>query len=302
MAGATTTTASAALQNIYNAEFAKTFYDDAPLMGSFRKIQSQGGKYYSWFVHSAGNTSTAEFDEGEGAANPGYVTKAGLSIAYKSFRTMVQVTGHLRDAVRGGYYDAVEDEMQGGKMALIHDIEETFASDLESAIDDGTSYAGVTRATYDLTSVVTAGGSAALTNAMLRETWEDLQLGNANHVQNIGELQLWSAQEQATAYSQIADASGGVYLSKQLGQGPLDTGRLQGGLAFNRAAWNVVPTLTNTNILFVAPSNVMIVEHRPVTVDLYAKNDDSDTYAITWAGCLVVKNPAKAAKIEALAA
>jgi hypothetical protein len=271
-------------------------------MGSFQKIQSPGGDAWKWFVHSAGNTSPIEFDEGEGAANAGYITKAGLSISYKYFRSMVQITGHLRDAVRGGYYDAVEDEMQGGKDALIHDIEETFASDLESAIDDGTSYAGVTRSTYGLASVVTAGGSAALTNAMLRETWEDLQLGNSNHVQNMGEMQLWSAQQQATAYSQIADAPGGVYLSKQLGQGPLDTGRLQSGLAFNGAAWNVVPTLTSSNILFFAPSNVSIIEHRPVTVDLYAKNDDSDTYAITWAGCLAVKNPAKAAKIEALSA
>jgi hypothetical protein len=300
MAGLTTTTAADAIADLYSKEVAKTFYDATPIFNHFGPLQpSQGGDSYDWFVQSAGNGSAEEFSEGDPAPAAGNLTMPAATLAYRHYQATVQLTGHARAALKNGHLDLVDREMMGGRDSLLHKIEEGMATDLASAIDDSTNYAGLTRATYNLSSVVTSGSSAALTLSLLKEMWEDLHLdGRAT---DWSDLEILSSQEQATAYTEAADDPGGVYMRKDIAGGTMDLGRFQAPLQYNSRPWFVMPTLTNSIVMFTKRSNVKLIEHEGVKVSPLGKTEDADKFLLTWRGRLVHTNPYHAGKLESLA-
>jgi hypothetical protein len=137
VAGATKTTAAAGIKTTFEPGFAKTFYDGVPLLKMFGSKPNLGGDSIDWKVKSAGNTSGTTFTEGQAPSAAGYVTVADATVGHEHFRTMVQFTGHLRDALNNGYYDAIAEEMQGGQDELMKTVEDTFIATLEAAIDSG---------------------------------------------------------------------------------------------------------------------------------------------------------------------
>ena len=298
---ATTTTASAAIAKHFLPAIEKSFYNGVPILNHYGISERHGSNSIDVLFHSAGNSSAQTYSEGDAAPLAGYQTIVAGTIAPASYQAVVRITGHLRDAIGSGdrYYDAVGVEMQKGAEDLMHKVEEGLAADYIDAIDDDTTYLGLTRATYNLTSIVTEAASARLTNAMLETAWKNVSIDG--RVVEKSDFEIVSTAEQAAIYGRIATELGGIYVSQALGSGPLDSGRLQSGLKFNSAPWVVLPTLTNTYVFGTRKSDVYIRETRGVTVDPIGKVDDSDAFLLTWRGRLIHKNPNNTFRIEALA-
>lgn len=302
MAGATTTIHSGAIASIYQPGYQKTFYDGQPLMNMIRKVGSPGGSAYKWQIKSAGNTSGTSYTEGQAPSAAGYITVAQASVSYAKYRAMVQITGHLRDAIKGGYYDAISAEMDGGRDELQYTVEAALIAILEAAIDSAGSYAGLTRSTYNLDSYEAAVGTLALSDLQtLQET-----LMKQPRACPMNDLILMSTIDMYNEYMDVA--AGAAYLEFNASQadGVVNAGKVRavldqngGGLAgrYGQIPWYIVPTMTATTVLAVRPSKLLIVEERPITIDLMAKNDDSDTYSFTWGGTLVCLDTYRAAKL-----
>jgi hypothetical protein len=311
MAGATKTTIAAAIQTAFVPGLTKTFYEGMPLLGMFPKFPNAGGDSYDWKLNYAGNSSAAVYTEGATPPAPGNQSYADMTVADEHIWATVQITGHAKDAARNGYFDPVRKEMEGGVSALQHKVEEQFVTYFEGAINDDTSYGGQTRSTVHADSYVVAGGTAALTLAMLSEMYENMKLDpRALTFANPNEYAIISAPEQLTAYTEIGfglmkvgdDESTGPNLpyTTMSGDAVADAGLLKHTLRYNNIPWFEVPTVTNSLIFLTKRSDVFISETRPMTIEPLGKVDDSDSWLLTWAGAMGHRDPYRAARIEAL--
>ena len=309
--GATNTTLSTAIKTVFEPGLVKTFYEGTPflnLMG-FPGRTNSGGDSIDWKVNYAGNAGVI-YNEGDAIPASGNQSYVDLSVSHIHFGNVVEFTGHAKDALANGYFDGVRKELDGGISGLLHKIEEKFVTVLEGAINDDTNYGGVARATYNLASDVTAGGSAALTLAMLSEMYETLQLDGRSVTYDPSRHMIMSSPEQLTAYTEIAsgfivtgdaEASGAnrPYSTSQT-DAKLDAGMLKHSIEYNQLPWYAVPTATNTLVTLLDRSQVVIEQARPVTIEPLAKTDDNTKFWITWAGALAYLDPYRAARIEAL--
>jgi len=300
MSGATVTTASPSLAKTYQPVVAKTFYTGTPILTMFPPKPGKGGRSIDFFIHSAGNTSGETFSEGQATPVSGYQTKVAATRVYKSFRTMVKISGELRDAAGSGdnYYNAVESEFKDGTSDLMHLVEEGLMASLTDGIDDSTTYAGVNRSNYNLSAAMTTLSSEALSTYHLEEAWEDTEVDPRSVDKS--DFMIVSAPEQMTAYGRSASDLGGINVNKDLGSGPLDTGRMQAGAAFNTAPWFKIATLTNTLVLGFRKSHILVEEKRPINIRPMGIVDDDDEYQLSWRGELVVINPYHTFRIEGL--
>jgi len=301
MSGATLTTASAAIAKHFLPAIQKTFYNGIPILNHYGVSERHGSASIDVLFHSAGNSSAQTYSEGDAAPLAGYQTIVAGTLAPASYQAVVRISGHLRDAIGSGdrYYDAVGVELQKGVEDLMHKVEEGLAADYIDAIDDDTTYMGLTRATYGLSSSVTDASSARLTNAMLETAWKNVSIDG--RVVDKSDFEIVSTAEQAAIYGRISSDLGGIYVSRTLGDGALDSGRLQSGLSYNGAPWIVLPTITNSYVFGTRKSDIKIRETRTVTVEPLAKVDDSDALLLTWRGRLIHQNPCMTFRIESLA-
>ena len=74
MAGATVTTAAAAIKPTFEPGLRKTFYEGTPLISMFPRQKNTGGNTLKWKVHYAGNTSGTAYSEGATPPAAGYRT------------------------------------------------------------------------------------------------------------------------------------------------------------------------------------------------------------------------------------
>jgi hypothetical protein len=310
MAGATTTTLATAIQTIFAPQMRKTFYEGTPLMRLLGIRPSLGGDSHDWKVNYAGNAGRS-YSEGDAPGPAGNQAFADLSLAHSNFDNTVQISGHARDAMKNGYFNGVEKEMMGGISGLMHTVETAMVTQFIAAINDDTTYAGQTRTTVHTDSDVTAGGTAALTLAMLSEMYETLTLDpRAVEYNNPKEFGIISSQEQLTAYTEIGtgitqvgstDATGPNYPYATMSTDQiLDAGKLKHTVEYNRIPWFVVPTMTNTYVFLTKMADVFIEESRSLTIDPLGKIDDTDRWLLTWGGVLVHEDPYRAGRIEAL--
>ena len=207
MAGATTTTLTAAIKTLYQPGMPKTFYEGTPLLNllGFPGKPHLAGDSIDWQVNYAGNAG-AILNEGDALPAAGNQSFVNLTVAHVTFANVVQITAQAKAAMKNGYFDGVKAELDGGLSGLKHKVEEKFVSLLEGAINNDTNYGGQTRATYHLDSDVTAGGSAANTLANMSEMYETLQLDPRAVVYNPADHIITSAPEQLTAYTEIGGA------------------------------------------------------------------------------------------------
>jgi len=310
MAGATKTTLATAIKTTFEPGMRKTFYEGTPLLNMFPRRSNIGGDSVDWKIHYAGNAGTT-FSEGDTPPAAGNQSYIDATVGHQHFWNVVQITGHAKDAMKNGYFDGVQKEMQGGVDGLLHAIEENFVGVLEAAINDDTTYAGLTRATYAIASDVTAGGSGALSLAMLSEMYETMKLDPRGIMfNNPNEWALMSCPQQLTAYTEVAtgfivtgdtEASGGnrPYGTSQTDP-VMDAGMLKHTLKYNNLPWYELATMTTSLILLTRKSDVLIEECRPLTIEPLGKIDDSDRFLISWGGQIVHLDPFRAARIEAL--
>jgi hypothetical protein len=308
MAIATLTTMAEAIKEYFEPGFRKTFYDDTPLMRFFGTKPRIGDTGARWkLAYSTGGATL--FNEGDGAPAPGNVEYADMYVADFAVSRTVTITGHARAAARNGYFDAVGNELAQAVRDVQHKAEETVSTRLCSAIDDDATYAGQTRTTVHADAKVVAGGSGALTLAMLSEMYETLQLEPRGVIYDPRDHVIISAPEQLTAYTEKvgiivtgdAEASG-VNLPYNFAAS--DTGfdaGLMGKVHFyNRIPWLTFATLANTNIRLTRRSDVVIEEARPITIDPLGKTDDTDSFLVIWQGNVTHRDPYRSGNIEAL--
>jgi hypothetical protein len=287
----------------------KTFYEGTPFLSLFPFRQNLSGNSIDWKLNYAGNAGFL-YNEGDALPAAGNQSYANMTVAHVHVGNVVQITGHAKDAMKNGYFDGYLKELEGGRTGLLHKVEEKLISMYEAAINDDTSYGGQTRATVNADSDVTAGGSAALTQAMLSEMYETQQLDPRGTVYNPGDHIITSAPEQLTAYTESAtgvivtgdaEASGANLPYGHDSANPnLDSGLMKKNITYNNIPWIPLATHTNTLVFLTKRSDVLIEEARPVTMEPLAKVDDSDTWFFSWAGALAHLDPYRASRIEAL--
>ncbi|MCP4640593.1 MAG: hypothetical protein GY851_09180, partial [bacterium] len=268
-----------------------------------------GGDSIDWKLAYAGNSGFL-YNEDDSLPAAGNVTYADMTVSHFHAGNVVRVTGHLRDAINNGYFDAIRAEMEAGISGLIHKVEEKLVTLFEAAINDDASYGGKTRSTVHADSDVTAGGSAAMTLAMLSEMYETQQLDPRATVYDPRDHIIISSPEQQTAYTEVATgtivtgdaeaAGANLPYGTQQTDASLDAGLMKHAMFYNGIPWVAVPTITNTLVFLTRRSDIIIEEARPVTIEPLGKIDDSDRFLISWAGGLAHLDPYRASRIEAL--
>lgn len=309
--GATTTTLTAAIGTTFEPGMTKTFYEGTPTLNllGFPGRENTGGDSIDWKLNYAGNAG-AILNEGDALPASGNQTYADMTIAHTLFVNVVEFTGHAIDAMKNGYFNGIQAELDGGVSGLLHKIEEKFVTVLEGAVNDDTSYGGQTRATVHADSYVVAGGSAANTLANLSELYEALTLDPRGVVYDPMKYMFFSANEQLTAYTEIAtghivtgdaEASGAhrPYVTNQT-DGTLDAGMMKHTLRYNGLPWYGLPTATNTLVTLCDRTKIVLEQSRPVTIEPLAKTDDNSKFLISWHGGLAYLDPYRAGRIEAL--
>jgi len=279
MAGATDTTLAAAIAT-YMQGVAETLDSRATPLRSLMSAGPGVGDSVDLVVNSAGNTSSAAFTEGQAAAAAGYQTYYALTLAKSAFqyRTMYQVTGTAIDTIKngGGYFDAIAGESRGALLDHFSYLEDAHVTTIEAAIDSGGSYMGQVRSTANLASYEAA---VTPTLAQMQTCYQTLAADPISAPMD--SMQLLAPIEYQMTYLDVATGVQYLEFNAQQGQ-TVDAGKYgRRGPAYNGLPFTTVATMTDTTNLWVPAGSLRLNVWRSAQVDLYAKNDDSFTYAIT---------------------
>jgi len=311
MAEVTSTTLALAINTIFQGGLLKTFYEGTPLLRwlGWPFPPAAGGNSTDWKLKYAGGAASI-INEGDALPAPSNLTFANATISPSLVVDVRKITGHAQDFMKGAYFDGVKAEMEGGVSAVLHKIEEKCISQLEAAIDDDTSYAGNTRATVHSDAHVVAGGSAALTLAMLSECYETMQLDPRGVEFDPNDHFIFSSPEQGTAYTELggtivtgdAEAAGAnmPYVGMQ-NDDVMDLGKLKHTLKYNNLPWVTFATATNTRVNFARRSDIMTeMFGNGLTIHPLGRVDDADAFEFRCHTSLAYKDPYRSALVEAL--
>ena len=294
MAGATSTTLSAAI-GTYVSGVAETLDSRAtPLRSLMATVVGQGDSV-DLVANSAGNTSSATFTEGDSAAAAGYQEYYALTLAKSGFqyRTMYQVTGTVIDSLKASSnFAGIQVEAQGAILDHLSYVEDATVTTIEAAIDDAGSYMGQTRANAN-----TASYEAAVTPTLdqMATMWSGMAADPRSV--DMSSVAMLAPIEFITSYGDVATGQTAFEYNAVQG-GDIDAGRVAGGnIFYNGKPFTTVGTMTDTTCLITAPSNLQCAVFRGLTVEQYAQNDDSLTYAITSVEVPYVFNARKAGKL-----
>jgi hypothetical protein len=288
MAGATDTTLAAAIAT-YMQGVAETLDSRATPLSNLLARAPGKGDSVDLVVNSAGNTSSAAYTEGQSPAAAGYQTYYALTLAKSAFqyRTMYQVTGTAIDTIKngGGYFDAIAAEAKGALLDHQAYLEDAHIATIEAAVDSGGSYMGQVRATANLASYESA---VTPTLAQMQTAYSTLAADPISA--DMASMQLLAPIEFQMSY---LDVGAGVqfYEHNSAQGGTVDAGKYgTSGPNYNGIGFTTVSTMTDTTCLWIPRGSLRLNVWRSMQVDLYAKNDDSFTYAITsvevpWVWC-----------------
>lgn len=262
---------------------------------------------------SAGNSSTEIFSES--AAQPTAVAQTGanLAIAFVYYRTMVRISGHVRDAVRNGAsplgINLLDKEFELSAQSLA-DLNTTTAlsaanSGLQVAIDDTATYAGQARGSAGWFESTVTNENGALTIAEMRNTQEA-----AVNVEKAGNPSLILAPpNQITNYQALTGdigASNGalrVILPDGAPGNKFDLSPNPAGAHFQGMPIVRMRDLTNTVMLGldVTPGIWSFVVRREFDVRTTISGDD-DLTQLSIANVLACEAPKKQWKLEGITA
>ena len=297
--GETTTTLGNYIYTDYQDGIRKTYFDGTPFINFIGRIPPpKTGDSMDWHVESAGYTAV-NYTEGATPPSAGNQTNTTLTLAYKYTWIVAQVTGHAIDALRGGNVNPVDMILDRAARAVMYKQEQNMVASFIAAINDDTSYGGANRANYNLDSVVVAGGSAALTAAMLSSMYEGVKLRPKDDETN--DFFIASAFEQKNAYTKI----GGAQYNEQnftwdANTTKWDIGKIKTSISYNNIPWFDFPTLTNTYVFLGRKNDLIIEEKRPLQFKILGALDDSDRVLVSSSMELRCMDPYRAGRIEAL--
>lgn len=303
----------------------KTFYEGTPVLrllapGIFTALgappaaqhRATGGDSIDWKLVYSGGTGHW-INEGDALPAADNLEFADMTVSPKLVVNVRKITGHAKDFTRNeAYFNLLQTEMMGGMTQLLHRVEEWVVNQLEAAINDDTSYGGQTRSTVHADSDVTAGGSAALSLAMLSEAYETLTIDPRGVVYQPGDHIILSNPVQETAYTEVGfaqmyqadDETTGVNRphNTAASDSVLDAGLMGATHEYNKLPWVSAATITNTLVLLLKRSDVRIEIFSDPAFEIIplARTDDADQYEFRCnIGCAYL-DPYRAGRIEAL--
>ena len=298
MAITSTTTIANAINTAYEPGFREGVFRNDALLSLLRafgmaEIESMTGNTHNWHLNTTANTSTAIYTEG--AASPQAVAqgwvRATLSFIY--FWSHVQITGHARDALKNGIFDAIEAEMMLAQRDIADLRTTTFLGSsnngLQQAVSASATYAGITRgsAAYFESSTTSTASIAGMRG--LHRAVRDAEKGGNPTVNLVSPtLMAW--------YAGLAGTPGtSNFVLQTSGSGPsnVDVGYNWTGATFMGKPVVEIPDLTSTVWLMLDTSaqNLKHVVQRPFEVKFHHNEGDSEVYQITTASTIAVEMP-----------
>lgn len=283
-----------------------------------REVQSQGGANFEWRINRAtGNSGTEIFTEGQAVPAAGSQTYSNPALAYIYHRSIVEISGHAMDQMRSHYISDAQvgsANLYGEVTGAMDDLEDLYTNTflgstnngLQIAIDSTGTYAGLARGTItDFASFETAGGAAALTIAMMRDTWEGVRDNDrGGNVQAI--IMPWNQTSNYTFLAQGTTTGNFVRHLNEPGKGPsIDLGVNFAGLSFNGVPIYGLSDLTDTEILMLSniSTDWLYAIQRPLSRKHLAINDDAEArLQLSLASSIVCLNPRRQGKVSDVAA
>ena len=271
----------------------------------------EGGVSDRFSVLASTDQAAEEFTEYAPLGAAGNDTWVNAQPGVISVWAPVLTTGFAMDAAKGpeDLVNVIEQNLVTafGKIAdKINSVAlGSTAKGIVGAIDDTTTYGGLSRTTYAAwQSVVTAAGGA-LTLAQMENTLESMQSGNRN-ASTEGLPEIWCERNQMTNYRRLAGAVGNAEMIQhaQPTGGHLDLGVTT--LAFNGMMFRHLPGLNNQTMLFPylgrSREQIYFKEKRSLQVEFSPYSGDGTLLKASWRGMLVVKQPNLCGKIETITA
>lgn len=261
------------------------------------------GTAYQWNVHSTGNSSAEQFTEYASAPAAGAQGIVRASLAYAYFWGWIEITGHLRDALKAGAYLP---EIPYESERIAYDIAHarntvymgTGTNGIQNAIAATGTYAGIARGSATYWESYVDATSAAQSVAAHRTAWRTMTDSAYG-----GKLTLnLTSPTQASTYAGLVGVAGGTTpaIRYNVDNGAVPSGLDVGftNLSLFGAPVATVAAFTSSVWLYLDMSQGQMVHAvtRPFEVMFHSNVGDNELYKASTGGALLHLNPVKCAK------
>jgi hypothetical protein len=297
MAG-TTTTLSTAIREAQAPGFEEEVFRNNSLFRWFPPMTpSPGDTNFRWKVNSSGNASVGTFSEGDSLPAAGNQTYVNAAVPYNFFSFTVEITDHLRAALKSRWFDAISNELTLGRGDLIDLMTTTAMSGtngLETAVDSTTTYAGIARGSAGYWESTETAVSGPIAHTDLLDLLEGIRDNDKGGTPGLWLMPL----NQGT---NIYNLTGGPGV-QNIG----DSDKAPGFLNQSFAGIPMVqlPDWTNTVImcLDMSPGKWEHAEHIPFSVFEVARTGYADLLLVEQASILIDKRPKRDGKLTGVTA
>lgn len=296
MAYASTTQLAYAIQTFYASGWREGVFRNDRLLGMLRAYgmveqQAPGGTSHNWHINSGYNTSVATFTEGSAAPTAVAQSWVRPSLSWTYFWGWVAITGHAKDALQNGIFDAISAEMSLAQRDIVDLRTTTYLGStspgLQLAVAATGTYAGITRG-----SAAYFEGSASTTNSVaglraLHRTIRDASKGGNPQVHIVSPtISDWYA-----ARVGLPGTGNSVISGNNTGPQNFDVGYNWTGQTFMGRPIVEVPDLTSS-VWIMLDTSAMNVKHiviREFQVKFHHNEGDSEIYEISTGSTLAVE-------------
>jgi hypothetical protein len=306
------TSSAEAIREKYNGTVVETVYYNDSLMGLpnpqtggrlFEVEPNPGDTSYKWQIHTTANDKISTFSEGDPLPSAGSESYTYASLTYTYVWFVLEVTGHAEDALESRWFNIIGDYMTLAIDGMRDLFTTTFLNDttvgLQAGIDDGNTYAGITRgsASYFESTVTSSVGDLA------RSDFETL-IDTMRRPEKASRVGLWMLPpEQSLNYAQLADFSNADRRDVVAGGGKgFDLGWNWDGLSIHGAPALTMPDMTNTVALAMntKPGGFKLIQRRPFSSKPLSPTGDNERILFTMGLAMPVKNPKDHGKLEGI--
>jgi len=298
----TTTTGAEVIRPVVKSGFTEAVYRNNSLIPIFLAAQggsptpSGGDTSRRWKINSAGNDSVATFSEGDSAPTSGEQAWVSAAVDYTHFWGMVEITGHARAALRSNYVDAVSEEFALAQKDMTDLITTAYITELATAVDSTTAYAGITRGSAAYFESAETAVSGLLAETDLEDLIETLMDNDRGAM--AGGLQWFMPMNQATNVYRLTGGPATQFIG--------DADKAPGFLrqSFAGLPINALGDMTDTVVylLDLSMGKWEVVEHQAFDLIDQGRSGDADLFMITYRGQLVCTDPKLQGKLTGVTA
>jgi hypothetical protein len=276
--------------------------------GRFVPVASIGGaEPFEWSIVSSTSGTAERFVEGQ--ALPAGSRRAFVNATQSAFyfRDSVKVTGRARDiAAAGGFVgdDLMSAEIASATSGVMYLIEQSLCGStvnlgLASIVDDTALYGGLDPATYTVHASAVTTSVGTLSAAKMQDHYELQYAAPYNALPKV----ICTTVNQIGNYLNIAGLSGGTNVTRlALGQSGYDVGINPAVASYNGIPIVKIAEMTNTEMLWLDPSQITIAVQRDLTFEPLAKVNDDTVGMVSMALFPVVMNRRTQSKMEGITA